>query len=267
MKSLVELGSLKGKVAVVSGGAGHVGQLAAETLAELGASTVLLDNDSEGLKVTAKRIEETYQGNVTKILCDLCVPEQLREIPDRVLEDYGRADVLVNAAGLVGTTHRTGWITDFEKQELGPWREAIDVNLSSIFLLAKGFRKALGTSGKGVILNVGSIYGSVGPDMRLYEGTTMGNPAGYAASKGGVLALTKWFATVLAPNVRANLISPGGIWRGQDKKFHDRYIERTPLARMATEEDLKGAIAYLTTDLSAYVTGHDLVVDGGWTAW
>ena len=95
----------------------------------------------------------------------------------------------------------------------------------------------------------------------------MANPAGYAASKGGLLQLTRYLATLLAPRVRVNAISPGGVWRDQPEAFHQRYLARTPLGRMATEEDLKGAIAYLASDLSAYVTGHNLVVDGGWTAW
>ena len=107
----------------------------------------------------------------------------------------------------------------------------------------------------------------VGPDMRLYENTPVGNPAAYAASKGGLLQLTRWLATVLAPDVRVNAITPGGVWRDQPTEFYERYVGSTPLRRMATEEDLKGAVAYLASDLSAYVTGHNLVVDGGWTAW
>jgi NAD(P)-dependent dehydrogenase (short-subunit alcohol dehydrogenase family) len=107
----------------------------------------------------------------------------------------------------------------------------------------------------------------VGPDMRLYEGTGMGSPAAYAASKGGLLQLTRWLATVLAPTIRVNAVTPGGILRGQPQVFRERYIARTPLGRMGSEEDLQGAVAYLASDLSAYVTGHNLVVDGGWTAW
>ena len=107
----------------------------------------------------------------------------------------------------------------------------------------------------------------VGPDLRIYEGTGMGNAAAYAASKGGLLQLTRWLATTLAPRVRVNAITPGGVWRQQPEAFRKRYIDRTPLGRMATEEDFKGAVAYLASDLSRYVTGQNLVVDGGWTAW
>jgi NAD(P)-dependent dehydrogenase (short-subunit alcohol dehydrogenase family) len=107
----------------------------------------------------------------------------------------------------------------------------------------------------------------VGPDLRLYEDTTLGNPAAYAASKGGLMQLTRWLATTLAPHVRVNSVTSGGVWRNQPKTFVERYIARTPLKRMATEEDLTGAVAYLASDLSAYVTGQNLVVDGGWTVW
>jgi NAD(P)-dependent dehydrogenase (short-subunit alcohol dehydrogenase family) len=107
----------------------------------------------------------------------------------------------------------------------------------------------------------------VGPDFQLYEGTPLANPAAYGVSKAGLLQLVRYLATALAPGVRVNAISPGGVERGQPEVFQARYRERTPLGRLASEEDLKGAIAYLASDLSSYVTGHNLVVDGGWTAW
>ena len=119
----------------------------------------------------------------------------------------------------------------------------------------------------GAVILFASTYGMVGPDMRLYAGTPMANPAGYSASKGGLLQLMRYFATLLAPRIRVNAISPGGVWRNQPELFLERYVARTPLGRMAAEGDLKGAVAYLASDLSAYVTGHNLVVDGGWTAW
>ena len=122
-------------------------------------------------------------------------------------------------------------------------------------------------SGAASVIQIASIYGMLGPDLRLYEGTGMGNPAAYAASKGGLLQMTRWLSTVLAPKVRVNAITPGGIWRRQAAEFVERYESRVPLGRMGSEEDLKGAVAYLASDLSAYVTGHNLVVDGGWTAW
>jgi NAD(P)-dependent dehydrogenase (short-subunit alcohol dehydrogenase family) len=141
------------------------------------------------------------------------------------------------------------------------------VNLTSAFILVQEAERALAESRHGSVILIASIYGRVAPDMRLYDGTSMANPAAYGVSKAGLLQLTRYLATVLAPQVRVNAISPGGVWRGQPETFHERYRQRTPLGRMATEEDLKGAVVYLASDLSAYVTGQELIVDGGWTAW
>ena len=188
-------------------------------------------------------------------------------MPILTLERFGRLDIVVNSAGLVGTTKRSGWIAPFQQQELGPWKEALDTNLTGVFLLIQQCVDPLLESGNGSVINLGSIYGLVGPDMGLYSGTDMGNPAGYAASKGGLLQLTRWLSTSLAPTIRVNSISPGGLYRDQPETFRARYEEKTPMKRMATEEDIKGAIAYLASDMSAYVTGHDLVIDGGWTIW
>jgi NAD(P)-dependent dehydrogenase (short-subunit alcohol dehydrogenase family) len=144
---------------------------------------------------------------------------------------------------------------------------ALEVNLTAPFILTQACAPMLTVSGHGSVINIGSIYGIVGPYKSLYAGTTLGNPAAYAASKGGLLQLTRWLATMLAPDVRVNAITVGGVWRNQPEDFHRRYKKKTPLNRMAVEEDLKGAVAFLASDLSAYVTGHNLVVDGGWTIW
>jgi NAD(P)-dependent dehydrogenase (short-subunit alcohol dehydrogenase family) len=117
------------------------------------------------------------------------------------------------------------------------------------------------------IINIASIYGMFGPDWRLYKGTELSNPAAYSASKGGLIQFTRWLATSIAPYVRVNSISPGGIFRNQPKAFVRRYEARTPLARMATEDDFRGVVAFLASDMSKYVTGQNLVVDGGWGVW
>jgi len=175
--------------------------------------------------------------------------------------------VLVNNAAFVGTSDLQGWVTDFDRQTVETWRRVLEVNLTAAFDLSKGLAPLLRERAGGCIINIGSIYGSYGPDYRLYEGTEMGNPAAYAASKGGIIQLTRWLATTLGPEVRVNTISPGGVFRSQPEVFVKRYRERTPLARMATEDDFRGAIVYLASDLSAYVTGQNLAVDGGWGIW
>ena len=160
-----------------------------------------------------------------------------------------------------------GWVAEFQQQSLDTWRRALEVNLTAVFELSQGLAPELKKKGKGSIINIASIYGVVAPDYELYRGTSMGNPAAYAASKGGLLQLTRWLATTLAPSVRVNAISPGGVERKQPPQFIDRYVKRTPLRRMAMEEDFKGVIALLASDSGSYITGQNLVVDGGWSIW
>jgi NAD(P)-dependent dehydrogenase (short-subunit alcohol dehydrogenase family) len=267
MKTLNHLMDLSGRIALITGGAGHIGSVAAEALAEMGATAVLLDRNQSACNAAAERISGKVGIPVATRVIDLASDEDIRLIPDWVDQEFGRLDILVHCAAFVGTSSLKGWAVPFPQQDVNSWRQAMDVNLTSVFLLSQCCAPALAVSGNGSILAVSSIYGMVGPDWRLYEGTGMGNPAAYAASKGGLLQLVRWMATTLAPEVRVNAISPGGVWRNQDKTFEDKYKARTPLGRMATEEDLKGAVAYFASDLSAYVTGQTLAVDGGWTAW
>lgn len=259
-RPLAQLMDLKGRVALVTGGAGHIGFQAAAALAELGAMVAIADLRE------AEAAAAELPGSIG-LAVDLADEAAVRTLPGRVAESLGGLDIVVAAAGFVGTTGLKGWITPFAEQSAETWRQALEVNLTSVFVLAQAALPLLKASGRGSVIALSSIYGMLGPDMRLYEGTGMGNPAAYAAGKGGLLQLVRWLATTIAPEVRVNAISPGGILRGQPEAFRKRYAERTPLRRLGTEEELKGAVAYLASDLSAYVTGQNIVVDGGWTAW
>ncbi|MGH9246595.1 MAG: SDR family oxidoreductase [Acidimicrobiales bacterium] len=268
MRSVAELMRLDGRVALVTGAAGHIGRTACETLAELGGTVAAADIDGSGCEKLAEALVRDFDADASALTVDLGDEPAVRALPFRVLAEHGRLDILVHCAALVGAPEALpGWSVDFADQRVDTWRRALEVNLTSVFSLTQASAAALAANGRGVVVNVSSIYGLVGPDLGLYEGTDLGNPAAYAVSKGGLLQLTRWLATVLAPDVRVNAISPGGVERGQPEEFQERYLRRTPLGRMATEEDLRGAIAYLATDLSSYVTGHNLVVDGGWTVW
>ena len=258
---------MRNRVALITGGAGHIGSVMAEALAEAGASVVLLDVDEAHARKKAFDIQQKYGVKVESLRIDIGQDDQVRSVPKMVLDRLGRLDILINCAALVGTSHLKGWAVPFKEQDIDTWRKALEVNLTSGFLLTQSCRDALRKDGHGSVINIGSIYGMVGPDLRLYEKTSMGSPAAYAASKGGLLQLTRWLATVLAPEIRVNMISIGGVFRNHEEPFLNRYQARTPLKRMATEEDLKGAALYLASDLSSYVTGHNLVVDGGWTVW
>ena len=267
MRRFSELMDLTGRRALVTGGAGPIGAAVSEALMELGASVALLDVDAVACQRQAQRLARLRPGEAVAIPCDLSDEQATRAAVRDLIAHHGGLDVVIHCAAHVGAAATPGWAVPFEQQTVEAWDAAFRVNLTSAFVIVQEAREALAASGKGSVILVASTYGVVGPDMRLYAGTSMGNPAGYGASKGGLLQLMRYLATLLAPRVRVNALSPGGVWRNQPEAFHERYVSGVPLGRMAVEEDLKGAAAFLASDLSAYVTGHNLVVDGGWTAW
>jgi NAD(P)-dependent dehydrogenase (short-subunit alcohol dehydrogenase family) len=266
-RSLREMMSLAGRVALVTGGAGHIGRAIANGLAELGANIAICDIAATAGADAATAVARDFAVNAAAFPCDFEQGGAVKDLPRRVRERFGRIDILVNCAAFVGTSGLEGWAVPFERQSPETWRRALEVNLSAPFILIQSAAEDLANSGHGSVINISSIYGLAGPDWRLYEGTSLGNPAAYAASKGGLIQMTRWLATTMAPKVRVNAIAPGGVFRDTQEPFLGRYISRTPMGRMATEEDFKGAVAYLASDLSAYVTGQCLAVDGGWTAW
>jgi len=259
--------NLTGRVALVTGGAGYIGRTFCETLAEAGAGVVVLDIHPERVEEVALDIADSYGVPTLGLAVDLAVQDEVLAVPGRIEEALGGLNILVNCAGFVGTSELPGWGCGFEEQSVDTWRLVTEVNMTAPFELIQASTELLRRSGRGAVINIGSIYAVSGPDMSLYEGTSMGNDAAYAASKGGLIQLTRWLSTVLAPEIRVNGICPGGVFRNQDPKFVKRYETRTPLKRMGTEEDMKGALLFLASDLSAYVTGQNIMVDGGWTAW
>ena len=258
---------MQGRRVLVTGANGSLGRIIAETMAEFGADLLLVDRpgtDFDGLGGILSR----YKGREDRCMtCDLELQEERDKLADSVRVDGRGLNVLINNAAFVGTSDLEGWSLPFEQQSVETWRRAMEVNLTAAFDLSKQFVELMRTSNGASIINVGSIYGMQGPNWKLYEGTTMANPAAYAASKGGLIQLTRWLATTLAPHVRVNCISPGGIFRNQPKAFVNRYETLTPLGRMATENDFRGVFAFLASDASQYVTGQNIVVDGGWGVW
>lgn len=267
MKSIKDLMNLNERVALITGGAGHIGSCIGEALAEMGANIAILDMDKKKCDAVTQKIKNKYSVNTLSLPVDLTDEKAIRTVPEKAIDKFGRLDILVNCAALVGTSELKGWAVPFKDQHPDTWRLALDINLTAPFILIQACTDALKTSGHGSIINLSSIYGVVGPNMGLYEDTKLGNPAAYAASKGGLNQFTKWLAINLAPEIRVNTISPGGIFRDHKDPFLKKFNKQTPLGRMATEEDLKGAAVYLASDLSAYVTGQNLIVDGGWTVW
>jgi NAD(P)-dependent dehydrogenase (short-subunit alcohol dehydrogenase family) len=267
MSSIAELMNLKGRTALVTGATGSIGQEIALTIAELGGNLLLVDMPNSNYELMKRKIFSQYQVDITCIDCNLEDENSRQVLIDEINNNGEDLHIIINNAAFVGESNLQGWVADFKDQSIETWRRALEVNLTSIFHLSQGLSNKLKTSGHASIINVASIYGVSAPDYSLYEGTSMGNPAAYSASKGGLIQLTKWLSTTIAPDIRVNAISPGGVFRHQPESFVKRYQQKTPLGRMATEEDFKGVVAYLSSDLSAFVTGQNIIVDGGWTAW
>lgn len=267
MTTLKDLMNLKGRRALITGAGGGLGRVMADTLAELCADLVLVDRPGMTLEDLEQDLRGKWSIQTRALQCDLEIEAQRDEMIEAVKDDGQGLNILINNAAFVGAADLQGWVGPFEDQTVATWRRALEVNLTAAFHLCQAFIPELRNGNGGNIINIGSIYGELGPDWRLYEGTSMGNPAAYAASKGGLIQLTRWLATTIAPDVRVNAISPGGVFRKQPEVFVDRYVDRTPLGRMASEDDFRGAIAFLASDLSCYVTGQVLRVDGGWGGW
>ncbi len=267
MKTIREMINLKGRRALITGAVGGIGRQMAFAIAELGGDLVLVDKPESKYEELIDTIQNNCDVKVESMGCDLEDSNSRSELIGALMGQNEDLNILINNAAFVGASGLKGWITGFQSQSIDAWRRELEVNLTAVFDLCKGLAPKLRRNKHGSIINVASIYGLNGPDYSLYEGTDMGNLAAYAASKGGLLQVTRWLSTTLAPDVRVNSISPGGVYRNQPEQFVERYEARTPLGRMASEEDIKGAAIYLASDLSAYMTGQNLVVDGGWTIW
>lgn len=265
MKTLNLLGNMFGRVSLIAGGAGHLGFAMGEALAEAGACVVVLDLSQDKADSAAGKLTEKFGGEHFGISVDLGNKEQIEAVPEILEKTVRQLDVLVNCAALVGDSNLEGWAAPFDEQNVFTWEKALEINLTGAFYLIQRCKKLLEKSKAASIINISSMYGVSGQKMSLYEGMDYLTPAAYAASKGGLVQLTRYLATVLAPKIRVNCISPGGIERGQAEEFLQRYEKMTPLARMGCEEDFKGGVHYLASDLSKYVTGQNIIIDGGWS--
>jgi NAD(P)-dependent dehydrogenase (short-subunit alcohol dehydrogenase family) len=256
---------LKGKTALITGGLGNLGRVLCAEFAKQGTNLVVLDKTEED-KVFLSELR-TNAISVKFYQVDFEVETSRSRAIEEISKTIQSLDILINNAAYVGSTDVEGWAVPFKDQSLATWNKALEVNLTTPFHLVQGFEKLLRLSEVPTIINVGSIYGSHGPDWEIYRGTQMGNPAGYAASKGGLIQLTRWLATTLSPKIRVNCVSPGGISRNQEMDFVEKYKLRTPLNRMATEEEIVSTILFLSSTSASYITGQNIQVDGGWSTW
>ena len=253
------------KVAAITGGAGHIGRAIARKLAGRGVQIAVLDKIESTGEAFITELEVLHPGGHRFIAIDLMEPESFSTIRNRIEHEFNRLDYLVNNAAFYDDT--PGWGVPFAQEGYEAWLKVMRVNLLAPFFLSQALHPLLEKSEDAAIVNIGTMYSAVGPDWSLYEGTDMTNPAAYSASKGGLLSTTRWLATALAPNVRVNMVSPGGIERGQCPEFIRRYNKRTPLGRMGTEQDIAGMVSLLLSPEGAYITGQHMLIDGGWTAW
>lgn len=265
MKKITSLMSLTNRTALVTGATGHLGRVICSTLVELGANLIAVDHPESNFD----EFLDFLRGDGADVFCYRCDfenPSERRKFIEEVRLDHHKLNIVVNNAAIGGKSPLINWAVPFESQSIDLWARVLQVNLISAFEICQGLVAPLKSSGGGSIVNIGSIYGICAPQWDLYQGTSISNPAAYAASKGGLIQLTRWLATTMAPLVRVNTISPGGILRDQESVFVERYSIKTPLGRMAEENDFRGAIAYFCSDMSNYVTGQNLVIDGGWSS-
>ncbi len=263
MNSLEKLLSLKGRTVFVTGGAGHLGSAMCEALAEMGANVAIGSRSTTKSEVIAARLQDEFGVKASAIAVDITDPASVEAALAGVDAEYGGLDVLVNNAW-------SGKKNTFESISIDDWKYDIDVCLNGVFYTAKKALPYLKKSG-GVIVNVASMYGHVAPDYKMYVGTDHANPPSYGAAKAGVIQLTKYLASFLSPHgIRVNAISPGPFPFGDivhNAEFMGALGDKTMLNRVGNPEELKGVIALLCSDASSYMTGQNICVDGGWTAW
>jgi NAD(P)-dependent dehydrogenase (short-subunit alcohol dehydrogenase family) len=258
---------LNGKVAVITGGAGLLGPEMAGALLDKGASVVLADLDAEKCD---KVIEDKSWQNLPVIAASLDVAssQSWKELLQLVLNNFGKVDILVNGAASTNQSKTANFEAGFENFPEEDWDRIMDINLKGTFLGCQVIGKKMVEQGNGVIINIASLYGVVSPNHRIYPGTGIFQPVAYSVSKQGVIALTKYLATLWADkNVRVNSLTPGGVWNQHEGLFYERYKQLNPSGDMADKSDMNGGIVFLASDASKHVVGHNLIIDGGYSVW
>jgi len=243
--------TLKEKVIVVTGASGLIGKAIVDRIRSYGGTCFEVD------------IQYTTDLTSHKISCDITTEDSVRSMVDSVIKTYGRIDGFVNAA----YPRTKDWGNKFEEIKLESWRANVDFQMNSVFVMCQVILEQMKQQNHGSVVNLASTYGVVGPDFGVYKGTAMTMPAAYSAIKGGVINFTRYLASYYGSySVRVNCVSPGGIFDNQNPMFVESYESKVPLKRMGKPDDIAGPVCFLLSDDSKYVTGHNLMVDGGWTA-
>ena len=269
---------LTGKVAIITGGAGLLGRKHAEAIAEAGGIPVIADIDSSGTAQACQDISRRYQMDCLGVVTDITRRQSIEALLTQVLERYKQVDILINNAAhnpkveAEGNTE-TEW-SRFENFPLDVWQGDLMVGLTGIFLCCQVIGSAMAARGGGVILNIASDLAVIAPDQRIYhkDGLTDDNqpvkPVTYSVVKSGLIGLTRYLATYWATkNIRVNAISPGGVYNGQSDEFVQKLTNLIPMGRMAQADEYKGAVLFLVSEASSYMTGGNLIIEGGRTVW
>jgi NAD(P)-dependent dehydrogenase (short-subunit alcohol dehydrogenase family) len=271
-----DLFDLTGRVAVITGGAGLLGRRHADAIARAGGTPVLVDIDADGAEAAAAELRAVHGGRASGVRCDITRPDDVQALLDHVLKEHRRVDILINnAANNPAVGPDAGAELDrLERFALERWDADLAVGLTGAFLCSRCIGSELARRGSGVILNIASDLAVIAPDQRLYrqpgvaEDSQPTKPVSYSVVKTGLLGLTRYLATYWASaGVRANALSPGGVRVDQPDEFVTRLVDLIPMGRMAGLDEYAGAVVFLCSDASAYMTGQNLVIDGGRTAW
>ena len=269
-----DLFDIRNKIVIVTGGLGQLGRQFSLALAERGGKVAIFDARADETTISASFGEHRTNSNLLFYPVDVTQRSSIENALKEVTTKWGTPYALINSAALDSPPNAPAQENGpFETYPASSWDTVMDVNVKGVFQSCQVIGSEMAQAGSGSIINICSIYGLVSPDQRVYEyrrkeGDEFFKPAAYAVSKSALLNLTRYLATYWAPkNVRVNTLTFGGVANNQDPRFLEGYCTRVPLGRMAREDEYNGAILFLVSDASSYMTGSNLVVDGGWTAW
>jgi len=269
-KSVQNIFNIKKKTIVLTGSAGRLGKHFAHVLSSSGANVVLVDIKTKKNKKLEEELRKTYKTDPIAINADISSESDVTKNVQIILKKYKKIDALVNNAHLISREHPQR-DASFENYPTELWDDMVSKNLRGLFLCSREIGRIMLKQKKGVIVNISSIYGIKGADQRIYGKSRLNSPSTYAATKGGLVNLTRYLAANWhGKNIRVNTLTLGGVYDKklhQDKSFIKKYSEKTMLNRMAKKSDYDGALLFLVSDASSYMTGSNIIVDGGWSAW
>lgn len=245
------MGKLKNKIIVITGGNGLLGKEIINKIIQEGGFSINID------------INHETSLDLSKIKCDITNVLEVKNCIETIISKYSRIDGLVNNA----YPRTNDWGEKFEDIKFSSWQKNIDIQLNSYFFITQMVTSYMVKSKKGSIVNIASIYGVVGPDFNIYDNTEMTMPAAYSAIKGGIINFTRYLASYFGPlSIRTNAVSPGGIFDNQNPKFVEQYSNKVPMRRMGNPDDISPVVVFLLSEDAKYITGQNILVDGGWTA-